>query len=595
MVTITIDGRSLSVPERTTILDAARIAGIRIPTLCYMKNLNEIGACRVCVVEVEGYDRLMTACNNTVADGMVIRTNSKKALSARRTNVQLILSEHNTACTTCVRSGNCALQKIASELNLLDNPYPLRLPKQKGSRTFPLIRDYQKCIKCMRCVQVCDKIQNTHIWDVINTGAQTSVDVTGVYSLEDSACALCGQCITHCPVGALHERDDTMKVLEAVSDPEVVTVVQIAPSIRTAWGETFGMSPDEATVGRLAAALRRIGVDYVFDSDFSADLTIMEEANEFLERLKGGDAKQFPMFTSCCPGWVRFCKAHYPQFVDRISTSKSPQQMFGAMIKSYFAERINVDPSKICSISIMPCLAKKAECDYPTMKDAAGNADVDLVLTTREAERLIRMAHIVPQDLPDEEMDSPLGIGSGAGNIFGASGGVMEAALRTAYYAVNGENPDPDHFREVRGMGGWKQAVFDLNGTQLRVAVVNGLGNASALLDALDCGRVNYDFVEVMACPGGCVGGGGQPIHDGVEMAGDRAPVLYRQDRNMTLRFSHDNPAIQECYREYLGRPLSERAEELLHTDQHGWKMPGETFFSRSDRSESGKDVRTEG
>ncbi len=577
MVTVTIDNKTVTVPESTTILDAARAAGIRIPTLCYWKDLNEIGACRVCVVEVEGYDRLFTACNNKVDEGMVIHTNSAKALDGRRTNVQLILSEHNTSCTTCVRSGNCRLQDIAGDLNILDNPYPLHLPKPKAPSDFPLIRDNQKCIKCMRCVQVCEKVQKTGIWDVINTGAQTSVDVTGVYSLEDSDCALCGQCITHCPVGALRERDDTAEVLRAIHDPDITTVVQIAPSVRAGWGEPFGLGPETATVKRLGAALRTIGVDYVFDTDFSADLTIVEEASELLERLKHRDTEKFPMFTSCCPGWVRYCKGHFPQFVDQISTSKSPQQMFGAMIKSYFAEKIGKDPKKICSISIMPCLAKKAECALPTMQDAEGNRDVDYVLTTREVSRLIRMCHIVPGDLPEEEMDAPLGIGSGAGNIFGASGGVMEAALRTAYVKVTGERPDPDHtFLALRGMKGWKEAEFNLAGTKLKVAVASGLGNAHDLLTALEKGDVHYDFVEIMACPGGCVGGGGQPIRDGAEMAPLRAPTLYRQDEAMKLRFSHENPAVLACYRDYLGEPLSERAEELLHTDQHGWKMPGE-------------------
>lgn len=576
MVNVTIDNKTISVPERTTILDAARMAGIQIPTLCYWKDLNEIGACRVCMVEVEGYERLFTACNNTVDEGMVIHTNSARARNARKTNVQLILSEHNTSCTTCERSGNCQLQTIANDLNILDNPFPMHLAKQKGNPEFPLIRDYQKCIKCMRCVQVCDNVQKTHVWDVINTGAQTSVDVKGAYSLDESQCVLCGQCITHCPVGALHERDDTEKVLDAIHDPDVITVAQIAPSVRTSWGEAFGMTPEEATVGKLGAVLRAIGVDYIFDSDFSADLTIMEEANEFLAKIMNKKYEKFPMFTSCCPGWVRYCKAHWPQFVNQISTSKSPQQMFGAIIKSYFAEKIKVAPEKICSISIMPCLAKKAERAYPTMKDKNGNYDVDIVLTTRETDRLIRMAHIVPQDIPEEEMDKPMQLGSGAGNIFGVTGGVMEAALRTAYHSLVGTNPDPEIFRDVRGMDGWKEASFDLKGIPLKVAVVNGLGNTERLLTALDKGDVSYDFVEVMACPGGCVGGGGQPIHDGVEMAAERGPVLYEQDKAMTLRFSHENPNIQECYRDYLTAPLYGRAEELLHTDHYGWKMPGE-------------------
>ncbi len=578
MVTVTIDGRTVSVPERTTILDAARAAGIQIPTLCYWKDLNEIGACRVCVVEVEGYERLFTACNNTVDEGMVIHTNSARALQARRTNVQLILSEHNTSCTTCVRSGSCRLQDIAGDLNILDNPYPQHLPKKKAPSDFPLVRDNQKCIKCMRCVQVCEKVQKTGIWDVINTGAQTSVDVTKVYSLEESDCALCGQCITHCPVGALSERDDTAKALRAIHNPEITTVFQIAPSVRAGWGETFGMKPERATVRRLAAVLRTIGADYVFDSDFSADLTIMEESAELLERLAHKGTEPLPLFTSCCPGWVRYCKGHFPQFVSQISTSKSPQQMFGAMIKSYFAQKIGTDPKKICSISIMPCLAKKAECALPTMQDEDGNRDVDIVLTTREVSRLIRMCHILPDELPEEDMDAPLDIGSGAGNIFGASGGVMEAALRTAYGKVTGENPDPDHtFLAVRGMKGWKEAEYDLAGMKLKVAVVSGLGNASDLLTALEKKEVSYDFVEVMACPGGCVGGGGQPIHDGLEMAPKRAPALYEQDRAMTLRLSHENPAIKTCYAEFLKEPLSPLAEKLLHTDQHGWRMPGES------------------
>ncbi|MCR5007945.1 MAG: [FeFe] hydrogenase, group A [Oribacterium sp.] len=576
MVNVTIDGISLQVPEKTTILDAASKAGVHIPTLCYMKELNEIGACRVCVVEVEGYERLFTACNNTVAEGMVIYTNSKKARAARKTNVKLILSQHNTNCAVCVRSGNCTLQKVANDLNIHSLPYKKQIPENKGNVRFPLIRDYDKCIQCMRCIQVCDKIQNSNIWDVVNTGSRVTVDVTGVYALEDSQCALCGQCITHCPVGALRERDDVDRVLDALEDPSKITVFQIAPSIRTAWGEPFGLDPEFATVKRLAAALRRAGADYVFDTNFTADLTIMEEGSEFLEKLKNPENHKFPMFTSCCPGWVRYVKAHYPEFVDNLSTAKSPQQMFGAVTKSYYAELLKVDPKDIFCVSIMPCVAKKAECAYPNMIDEHGNPEVDCSLTTREVNRLIRSDQIIVKELPEEELDMPLGIGSGAGNIFGATGGVMEAALRSAYFLVTGKNPDPDAFKAVRGMDGWKEAEFDLAGKTLRVAVTNGLGNANKLLTYLKQGRVHYDFVEVMACPGGCVGGGGQPIHDGVEMAPERAPVLYSQDANMELRFSHENPSITKIYEDYLGKPLSEKSHHLLHTNHHAWKMPNE-------------------
>lgn len=574
MVNVTIDGKMIQVPEGTKILDAALAAGIQIPTLCYMKELNEIGACRVCVVEAEGYDRLLTACNNNVTDGMVIRTNSKKARDARKTNVELILSQHNSNCATCVRSGNCALQKVANDLNILELPYEKDLPENTSSREFPLIRDNDKCIKCMRCIQVCDKIQNGGIWDVVNTGSRTTVDVRDVYTLEDSKCALCGQCITHCPVGALRERDDTDRVLDALADPDKIVVAQIAPSIRTAWGEAFGLTPEFATVKRLCSAFRIMGFDYVFDTNFSADLTIMEEATEFLHKVQNAENEKFPMFTSCCPGWVRYLKGHFPEFTDQVSTSKSPQQMFGAIAKSYYAELLQVDPSKIFCVSVMPCVAKKAECAYPTMKDDQGSPEVDVVLTNREVDRLIRAEHIIASKLEESELDMPLGIGSGAGNIFGATGGVMEAALRSAYYFVTGQNPDPDAFSSVRGMDGWREYKFDLAGKELKIAIVNGLGNAGKLLTMLKEGSVQYDFVEVMACPGGCVGGGGQPIHEGEEWAAQRAPVLYQQDAADTLRFSHENPSIKAVYKDYLGEPMSELAEHLLHTDQHGWDMP---------------------
>lgn len=576
MVKLMIDGNQIEVPENTTILEAAARTGIRIPTLCFLKDLNEIGACRVCVVEIEGYDKLFTACNNVVKEGMVIHTNSRKVRNVRKTNVELILSQHNVSCATCVRSGNCSLQQIAGDLNIYDVPMMKQIPFPKGSKDFPLIRSYSKCIKCMRCIQLCDKIQGCGIWDVVNTGSRTTVDVAKVLRLEDSECALCGQCITHCPVGALRERDDTEKVFEALEDPEKIVVVQIAPAVRTAWGEELGLKPEFATVKRLAAALRRLGFDYIFDTNFSADLTIMEEGSEFLERLKHKDTEKFPMFTSCCPGWVRYVKGHYPEFTDQLSTAKSPQQMFGAVAKSYYAKILGVDPSKIFSVSIMPCIAKKHECAIPVMNDAGGGQDVDVALTTREVVRMIRSSTIVPMSLKEEELDMPLGVGSGAGVIFGATGGVMEAALRSAYYLVTGQNPDPDAFRSVRGMEGWKEAEFDLAGSTIKVAVVSGLGNAGRLLKSLRQGKVSYDFVEVMACPGGCAGGGGQPIHDGYEMAEERVDILYGLDRVNNLRFSHENPSVIKCYEDYLGAPLSEKAHHLLHTDHHAWKMPEE-------------------
>ena len=577
MVNITIDNQKISVPEGTTIMEAAASIGIQIPKLCYLKGINDIAACRVCVVEREGMDRLMTSCNNVAIEGMVIYTNSPKVRDARKKTVQLILSQHDCQCATCVRSGNCTLQKIANDLNILDIPYKQRLEDFPWEKDFPFIRDSKKCIKCMRCIQICDKIQDLHIWDVTSTGSRTTVNVRGNKKISDVSCSLCGQCITHCPVGALHERDDTEKVFRAIADPNKVVVAQVAPAVRAAWGEALGFSREEATVGKIMDSLKRLGVDYVFDTTFSADLTIMEEGNEFLQRFTKGELKLRPMFTSCCPGWVRFIKSQYPHLVPQLSTAKSPQQMFGAVMKTYFAESIGVKPENIYTLSIMPCVAKKGERNMELFyKEYAGN-DIDAVLTTRELTRMIRSSHISPSTLVDRECDPLMKEGSGAGVIFGATGGVMEAALRSAHYLVTGKNPEPDAFKIVRSPSfetGVIEAEVQLGSATVKAAVVSGLGNTRKLLEAIEHGEVHYDFVEVMACPGGCVGGGGQPIHDGEELAHERGENLYFLDANAPLRFSHENPDVLKLYADYMEKPLSHKSHMLLHTDHNAWEMP---------------------
>ena len=577
MVKLTVNGVALEVPENTTLLEAAKLAGTPVPSLCYWKGLNEIGACRVCVVEVEGIDKLVTACNNPVQEGMVVHTNSPRVRSARRTNLRLILSQHDCQCAFCVRSGNCELQKMAMEANLLYIPYPIDIRKSQWDRSAPLIRQESKCIKCMRCIQVCDKIQSLNIWDVAGTGSRVSVNVSHNRTIREADCAFCGQCVTHCPTAALRERDDTEPVLDALADPEITTVVQVAPAVRVAWAEQFGLTPGPETTGRMVTALKRLGFDYVFDTNFGADLTIMEEGSEFVERFTHREDYAWPMFTSCCPGWVRFVKSNYPEFTDNLSTAKSPQQMFGAVAKSYFAEKIGVDPHKMKVISIMPCLAKKEEAALEPLRDACGDPDVDIVLTTREFVRMVRSDHIQVENLPESAFDSPLGTSTGAAVVFGATGGVMDAALRSAYYLITGRNPNADTFRAVRGMdnGTWKEAAFNIPGAGVvRVAVVSSLGRTRKLLEALRRGDVHYDFVEVMACPGGCAGGGGQPIVDGVEMAEYRGGALWELDKGERVRFSHENNDHQALDRDYLEKPCGQRSHDLLHTDHHAWQMP---------------------
>lgn len=576
MVKLMIDGMKIEVAEGTTILEAAKQHHINIPHLCYLKDINEIGACRICVVEIEGKEKLITSCNTVVQEGMVLYSNSPKVRETRRMNVELLLSQHDCECAYCSRSGNCSLQTISNELGITHLPFEKHVSYTPWNKNFPMIRESNKCIKCMRCIQICDKVQNLNVWDVSATGSRTTVNVSLNRKIEEADCSLCGQCITHCPVNALHVRDDTEKVFEALNDPDKVCVVQIAPAVRVAWGESLGLSREEATIGKMACALRRMGADYVFDTDFAADLTIMEEASEFLERLKEPNPDGMPMFTSCCPGWVRFVKSQYPEMVQYLSTSKSPHQMFGAVMKTYMAGKLGIDPERLFVISIMPCVAKKHEIDIPSINDSDAGKDVDVVLTTRELLRMLHAEHVAIETLVEEALDQPMRQASGAGVIFGATGGVMEAALRSAYYFVTNENPDPDAFQSVRGMQGWKSQSFTINETTLHCAIVSGLGNTRKLMEALKRKEVHYDFVEVMACPGGCSGGGGQPIHDGEELAEVRAKALYALDQKDCLRYSHENEDIKTLYKEFLGQPLSEKAEELLHTDHFGWSMPSE-------------------
>ena len=582
MINITINGKAFSVEEDKTILEAARGNGILIPTLCYLKEINEVAACRMCVVEVKGSERLVAACNTKVAEGMEIVTDSEKVITARRNNLALILSEHDCHCPTCVRSGNCSLQLLAQNLNVLEQPYEVKLPKNNWDGDLPLIRTDSKCIKCLRCIDVCDKVQGMKVWDLLGLGKNTRVGVRGGAKLTDVNCTYCGQCITHCPVGALRERDDTMKLMAAVHDPQKTVVLQVAPAVRAAWGDGLGLSPEMATEKRMAAAFRKIGVDYVFDTNFTADLTIMEEGNEFIEMLKGSKVEKLKsqsspdsstvqpfnsstLFTSCCPGWVRFMKLEYPDMVCQLSSAKSPQQMFGAVVKTYFAEKIGKDPKDIFCVSVMPCTAKKYEREVME--------GVDLVLTTREVDRLLKVLSVNVGMLKEEEFDSPLGTGSGAGCIFGATGGVMEAALRTAYFVLEGKNPEADAFKAVRGPNGRKEVTVTIAGIPVRACVASGLANARKVVEDIRSGKSQYDFVEIMACPGGCAGGGGQPIFDGCELAEDRGQVLYGLDKANKLRFSHENPDVAALYKDYLEKPLSHKAHELLHTDQTTWKL----------------------
>ena len=581
MVTISLDGREVQAAEGTKLVDAAAAAGVAIPTLCYLKGLNCIGSCRVCLVEVEG-EGLVASCNTPVREGMVVRTATPAVAAARRANLQAIMDDHRAVCATCVRQDTCALRALSSTFNLEDSTRPL---PEKGAwdEDFPLQRDSSKCIKCMRCVAICRDVQHCGVWDFTGVGPFMKVTVRDGLPVSQAGCALCGQCITHCPTGALTARDDVSLIMEAILDPEVMTVVQVAPAVRTAWGEGVGLSHDEATPGRLASALHALGFDKVFDTDFAADLTIMEEGSEFVEFMASD--KPRPMFTSCCPGWVRFAKLHYPDVVCQLSSAKSPHQMLGAVVKNTLADEAQAAGKRLFCVSIMPCVAKKYECDVPELATVpAGEApqlaaetapDVDVVLTVRELDRLLRTVGVQCAALPEVDFDNPLGTSTGAATIFGRTGGVMEAALRSAAYLITGENPDfstcdtTDATPEVP----WVSKTLTIGDATVRIAIASGLENTAQLLDALERGEAEFDFVEIMACPGGCVGGGGQPIHFNREMGAQRADILNRLDNAAPLRYSHENPDIHQLYETWLEQPLSHTAHEWLHTHQEDWQI----------------------
>ncbi len=572
MVNLSIDGRETSVAEGTTILEAAEGLGIHIPMLCALKDLNIIGSCRVCLVQVDGESAPCAACSTPVREGMQVRTGDPRVVAMRRANVEALLDSHRSECTSCVRADTCALREIAADLFVGESGCEA---PQRGiwNEDFPLIRDSSKCIKCMRCVAICEKVQHCAVWEPVGSGVHADVAVKGALDISDAGCALCGQCITHCPTGALSARSDIDRVLDAILDPEVMTVVQVAPAVRSAWGEGVNLSREAATPKRMASALRALGFDRVFDTDFAADLTIMEEGSEFLEFLKSD--KPRPMFTSCCPGWVRFSKLYHPEIVAQLSSAKSPHQMLGALVKNTLGEAMEAAGKKsIFCVSIMPCVAKKYECDVPELRTEGGR-DVDAVLTVREFDRMLRMFSVDCAALEETDFDSPLGLSTGAGVIFGRTGGVMEAALRTAAFLLTGEKPDFDicDCTAASTQRPWMDKQLEIGGSVIKIAVVNGLGNTEKLLNALAAGEVAYDFVEVMACPGGCVGGGGQPIRFNHEFADERATVLNRLDADDELRMSHENPDIRKLYETCLGQPLSHKSHAWLHTEQMDWTI----------------------
>jgi len=567
-VNVTIDGINLYVPENYTILEAAKEVNINIPTLCFLKDLNEVGCCRMCVVEVKGARALQAACVHPVSEGMEVFTHTPKVMEARKVNLELILSNHNSRCQTCTRSWmDCELQALANKLSVETVRFEGEQKKVPMDIGPSIVRDPNKCILCRRCVSVCKNIQTVGVIDLVNRGFNTQVGAPFGMSLADTPCVNCGQCINYCPVGALHEKDDVDLVWEAIHDPNKHVIAQTAPAVRVALGEDFNMPIGSQVTGKMVTALRMLGFDKVFDTDTGADLTIMEEGAELIDRLRGGG--KLPLITSCSPGWIKFCEHNFPDMLEHLSSCKSPHQMFGAILKTYYAEKNNLDPKDIVVVSIMPCTAKKFEAARPEMQND-GLADVDIVLTTRELGKMIYDIGIEFPDLGDSDFDNPFGNASGAGVIFGATGGVMEAALRTVSDLLTGRPADNFEYEEVRGLEGIKIANIQIGDETIRAAVAHGLGNARKIMEAIKAGE-KFHFVEIMACPGGCVNGGGQPlqlsdVRNWIDVREERAKGLYKEDRATFVRKSHNNPAVKKLYKEYLGMAGGSRAHQLLHT-----------------------------
>ena len=572
MIKITIDGIETEVPENMTVLEAARTVGIDIPTLCFLKDINEVGDCRMCLVEVEGARGFVPSCMQKVADGMVIRTNTNEVNEARKNVLELILSAHEKKCLSCIRNGNCELQDLAQKFGITDVEFEGAINnKQIDDKSTSIVRNTAKCVLCRRCTSTCQKVQEIGAIECVNRGFDSTISTAGNKSLADVNCTFCGQCIQNCPTAALHEKENIDEVWEKLKDENTVVLVQTAPAVRVALGEEFGMPIGTNVAGKMVTALKRLGFNKVFDTNTGADFTIMEEASEFINRVLNADEKKpLPMLTSCCPAWIRFIEMEYPEYLANLSSCKSPHQMFGAILKTYYAEKNNIDPKNIYVVSVMPCVAKKFERQRPEMRNEDLD-NVDAVITTRELAKMIRQANIDFEDLTDSGFDNPMGEATGAGAIFGTTGGVMEAALRTAQDLLTGKDLEEIKFEDVRGEKGIKRATVNVNGKDIRIIVASGLGNARKVMEMVKKGTAEADFIEVMACPGGCIMGGGQPIKSSktrrkYDVRKLRADALYTIDEKSTIRKSHQNPVLQEIYKDFFGEPNGHKAHELLHT-----------------------------